>query len=65
MMSAEDAGGKKLDFLLVVYAQIDQLQRARSMFEDDKWYEICSFVDPQHARSFRALFAGEMYEAAN
>ena len=57
---AESVGGKNLDFVIVFHAQIDQPQRTRSVRRDDRWFEVHCFADPQDARSFQALFGGEI-----
>jgi hypothetical protein len=62
---AESVGGKNLDHVILFHAQIGQPQRSRSVFRGDRWFEVYCFADPQHARSFQALFGGEMEEAAN
>jgi hypothetical protein len=60
---AQNAGSKNQDLVIVFHAQIGQPQRSRSVFVDDEWFEVYCFADPQHARSFQALFGGEIGEA--
>jgi YHS domain-containing protein len=62
---AENVGGKNLDAVIVFHAQIDQPRHSRSAFKDDRWYQTYYFADPQHARSFKALFGAETKEAAH
>lgn len=62
---AGDVGGKNFDLIIVFHAQIGVPQRSRSIFKDDRWYDIYCFADPQHAVSFQAIFGGEIEEAAN
>jgi hypothetical protein len=59
LVPAENVGGKKLDFVIAFHAQIDAPQHSRSVFKDDRWYEVYCFAEPQHARSFQAIFGGE------
>jgi hypothetical protein len=36
-------------------------QPSRSLFKDDRWYQICRFDDPQqYAQTFEALFCGDI-----
>jgi hypothetical protein len=56
---AKAVGGKNLALVAVFHAQIGQPQRARSEFENDEWFEVYCFADPQHARSFQAVFNGQ------
>ena len=65
LVPAERAGGKNLDFVIVFHAQIDQLQRSRSIFKDDHWCDIFCFAKRSDASAFQALFGGDMKEAAN
>jgi len=60
---AESVGGKNFDSVIVFHAQISQPQRSRSVFRDDRWFAVYCFADPQHARSFQALFGGEIDQA--
>jgi hypothetical protein len=55
---AKAVGGKNLDLVTVFFAQVEQPHHSRSVFQNDEWFEVFSFADPQHARSFQALFGG-------
>jgi hypothetical protein len=57
---AASVGGRNLDLVIVFHAQIGQPERRRSLYKDDRWFETFCFADPQHARSFHALFGGEI-----
>jgi hypothetical protein len=61
---AEKVGGKNLALVAIFHAQIDQPQRARSVYEDDCWYDVYCFADPQHARLFQSMFGGEIKKTA-
>ena len=65
IVPAENVGGKNLDFVIVFNAQINIPRHTKSPRKDDRWYEVYCLADPQHARSFQALFGGEMNEVAN
>jgi hypothetical protein len=60
VVPAESVGGKNLPFVAVFHAQIGAPQRTRSLFKDDRWCEIYCFAEAQHARSFQAIFSGEL-----
>jgi hypothetical protein len=57
---AKAVGGKNLALVAIFHAQIDQPQHSRSEFENDDWFEVFCFADPEYARSFQALFGGEI-----
>ena len=62
---AENVQGGKLDLVILFHDRIGQKMHARSLFIRDRWHTMYQFADLQHARSFQALFGGEMKEAAN
>ena len=59
IVCADGVGGKNRDFVIAFHTQIDATQRSRSVFNDDRWYQIYCFADPQHLRTFQAIFGGE------
>lgn len=63
LLPAENVGGKNLDLVIIFHAQIDAPIQSRSIYKEDRWYALYSFSDPQHAKSFQALFGGEIQGA--
>jgi hypothetical protein len=53
-------GGKQIPFVDVFFAQAGQPKHFSSLRKDDADFYIYHFADPQHARSFAAMFDGEI-----
>jgi hypothetical protein len=64
IVPAEDVGGKHLAMVEAFHAQLDVLARSRSVFNDDRWYQIYCFREAHQARGFQAIFGGEIIQAA-
>jgi hypothetical protein len=65
IVPADDVGGKHLPMVEVFHAQIDAPKRSRSVFNNDRWYEIYCFKEPYQARGFQAIFGGEIKRTGN
>jgi hypothetical protein len=65
IVPAEDVGGKHLPIVEVFHAYIDAPKRSRSVFNNDRWYDIYCFTEAHQARGFQAIFGGEIKRVGN
>lgn len=63
VVPAENVGGYNIPAVDVFFAQIDQPKHSSSLRKDDRDFLIYYFADPQYARSFQAVFGGEIVKS--
>ena len=60
LVLSDSVGGKRLDRVIAFHAQHGIPMKTRAARQDDRWYSLYCFADPEHAAQFQAEFGGEI-----
>jgi hypothetical protein len=60
LVLSDSITGKTLDKVIVFHAQRDIPMKTRAARQDDRWYDLYCFADPEHAARFQGEFGGEI-----